>query len=85
MWRLPAQPEAPALGLYGGAEAGLPLDSLAKMQEALKQAAAGGHSRRVARLLDLKKSANKQPSQDGFFYAPCECTARGQLWFYWQS
>ncbi|MCB2038147.1 MAG: dienelactone hydrolase family protein [Ottowia sp.] len=39
-----AQLKAPMLGLYGEADTGIPLDSLAKMKSALKQAADGGNA-----------------------------------------
>ncbi|BAU46878.1 carboxymethylenebutenolidase [Sulfurifustis variabilis] len=63
--------EAPVLGLYGGADAGIPLDTVERMRAAIK--AAGGKSEIVvyadaphAFLADYRPSYRKEPAEDGW-------------------
>ncbi len=66
-----AQVAAPVLGLYGGQDAGIPLDSVEAMRQAL--AAAGGKSRIEvyadaphAFHADYRPSYRKEPAEDGW-------------------
>jgi carboxymethylenebutenolidase len=66
-----AQLKAPVLGLYGGADTGIPIETVERMRQALK--AAGSRSEIVvypdaphAFFADYRPSYRKEPAQDGW-------------------
>ena len=71
---LAAQLKAPVLGLYGGKDTGIPLESVAQMQAALKQGSAAARASQFvvypdaphAFHADYRPSYQQQPAEDGW-------------------
>jgi len=69
-----ARLKAPVLGLYGGQDSGIPLDTVAKMQEALKQGSAAAKASEFvvyreaphAFHADYRPSFRKEAAEDGW-------------------